>query len=130
MISGTPLSNSYISICDLETQNTDISESQFTQSKLNNPLVPIVENKNMSHSIEKRQTKGTQNNKHKIKLDLNSCIKNNKNTSPSQRRRIENSALKELFKEQNISWNQKEFVKECQSRNICLDDDVLLIQPS
>ncbi|CAG8831437.1 5890_t:CDS:2, partial [Gigaspora rosea] len=30
------LSNSHISICDLETQNTDISESQFTQPKLNN----------------------------------------------------------------------------------------------
>ncbi|CAG8825396.1 25775_t:CDS:2, partial [Gigaspora rosea] len=94
------------------------------------PLVPIVENKNMPHSIEKRQTKRTQNNKRKIKLDLNLHIKDNENTSPSQRRRIENSALEELFKEQNISWNRKEFVKECQSQNIRLDDMILLIQLS
>lgn len=34
------------------------------------PLVPIIENKNMPHSIEKRQTKRVRNNKRKIKLDV------------------------------------------------------------
>ncbi|CAG8560615.1 30531_t:CDS:2 [Gigaspora margarita] len=67
------LSNSHISTCDyqnLEILNANISESRFTQPKLNN---------------------------------LNSHIEDNENTSLSQRRRIENSALEELFKEQNIS---------------------------
>lgn len=50
----------------------------------------------------------------------------NENVPPPRRRRIEKPALEELFEEQGISWNRKEFVKECQSRNICLDDDDII----
>ncbi|CAG8507221.1 8491_t:CDS:2 [Scutellospora calospora] len=81
-------------------QNKDIPESQFTsfiQPKSNNPLVPIIENKNMPHSIEKRQTKRVRNNKRKIKLD--SSLRDNENVPPPRRRRIEKPALEELFEE-------------------------------
>ncbi|CAG8670627.1 27491_t:CDS:2, partial [Dentiscutata erythropus] len=84
------------------------------------PLVPIVENKNILYSIEKRQSKRIRNNKHK---DSNLNEKSGENGPPSRRRKIENSALKDLFNEQEINWNRKEFVKVCQSRSICLDDD-------
>ncbi|CAG8854086.1 45884_t:CDS:1, partial [Gigaspora margarita] len=34
-----------------------------------------------------------------------------KNVLPSRRRKIKNSALGDLFIEQEINWNQKKFVK-------------------
>ncbi|CAG8817009.1 9403_t:CDS:1, partial [Racocetra fulgida] len=49
--------------------------------------------------------------------------KSGENVPPSRRRKIENFALEDLFNEREINWNQKEFVKVCQSRSIRLDDD-------
>ncbi|CAG8619162.1 13304_t:CDS:2 [Dentiscutata heterogama] len=105
-INHNNLSNPHISICDYHDQetiiiqNTDSSELQFNQPKSNNPLVPIVENKNILYFIEKCQSKRIRNNKHK---DSNLNEKSSENVPPSRRRKIENSALKDLFNEQEIN---------------------------
>ncbi|CAG8539943.1 10568_t:CDS:2, partial [Dentiscutata heterogama] len=93
--------------------NIGVEDQKTTGNEVNRqvvskPLVPIVENKNIPYSIEKCQSKRIQNNKCK---DSNLNEKSGKNVPPSQRRKIKNFALKDLFNEQEINWNQKEFVK-------------------
>ncbi|RIB12486.1 hypothetical protein C2G38_2200514 [Gigaspora rosea] len=122
-------------INDNDSNFGDFAESSSSQpifeqstsnnkSRSRNPLVPIKENVNMSYFVELRQTKRTRNNKRKAALgECSDSIDKNANALQLQRRKIENSALEELFEEQNISWNHKEFARECQSQNICLDND-------
>ncbi|CAG8549283.1 42188_t:CDS:2 [Gigaspora margarita] len=120
---------------DNDSNFSDFAESSSSQpiikqstsnnkSRLHNLLVPIKENMNMSYSVELCQTKRIQNNKRKAALGgCPDSIDKNANTLQPQRRKIENFALEKLFEEQNISWNCKEFVRECQFRNIHLDND-------
>ncbi|KAF0434974.1 hypothetical protein F8M41_004829 [Gigaspora margarita] len=57
-----------------------------------------------------------------IQFKLNN-VENFESVPLSRRRKIENSALEKLFEEQSMDWNRKEFAKECNLRNIRLDDD-------
>ncbi|RIB06759.1 hypothetical protein C2G38_2046542 [Gigaspora rosea] len=105
-----------------DIDNDGISESLSTSSiqfKSNN-----IDNNNIPYSIEQRHAKRTQNNKRKPALGYSNLYKENSESVPlSQQKKIENSALKKLFEEQSIDWNRKEFAKECNLRNIRLDDD-------
>ncbi|CAG8696440.1 16883_t:CDS:2, partial [Dentiscutata heterogama] len=85
---------------------SELPKTRHTTSIINSVTPHKFDNR---HNIGVEDQKTTRNEVNRQVSNLNE--KSGENVPPSRRRKIKNSALKDLFNEQEINWNRKEFVK-------------------